>query len=68
MITLLFDSVYMWALVAPLVYVLSRFTDLGIHWLFVAGQGMEIIKCVFGSVLLAKSNWARRLVGKSGDF
>ena len=65
MITLLFDSVYMWVLVVPLVFVLSRFTNIHIYWLFILGQGVEIIKCIFGSILLAKSNWARRLVGKN---
>ena len=65
MVTLLFDSVYMWALVIPLVFVLSRFTDMNIYWLFIAGQSVEIVKCIFGSVLLSRSNWARQLVGKS---
>ena len=54
----------MWVLVAPLVFVLSRFTDMSIHWLFVAGQSVEIIKCMFGSVLLSKINWAKQLVGE----
>ena len=62
-VTLLFDSVYMWVLVAPLVLVLSRFTDMNIHWLFIAGQSVEIVKCIFGFVLLDKINWARQLVG-----
>ena len=64
LITLLFDSVYMWAFVVPLVFVLSRFTPISIHWLFLVGQGVEIVKCIFGAILLAKSNWARQLVGK----
>jgi Na+-driven multidrug efflux pump len=61
-VTLLFDSVYMWVLVAPLVLVLSRFTDMNIYWLFIAGQSVEIVKCIFGFVLLGKINWARQLV------
>ncbi len=64
LITLLFDSVYMWAFVVPLVFVLSRFTPINIHWLFIVGQSVEIVKCIFGAILLAKSNWARQLVGK----
>lgn len=61
-ITLLFDSVYMWVLVAPFVWVLSRFTNMNIYWLFALGQGVEILKCIFGSLLLSKINWARQLV------
>lgn len=64
-VTLLFDSVYMWVLALPLVFVLSRWTDMGIEWLFVAGQSVEIIKCAFGAVLLCKINWARTLVGRA---
>ncbi len=63
MITLLFDSVYMWALVVPVTYVLAKYTSIGIHWLFLIGQGMEIFKCVFGAILLKTTNWANRLVG-----
>jgi Na+-driven multidrug efflux pump len=62
-VTILFDSVYMWALVAPLVWLLSRFTSMDIHWLFLAGQSVEIIKCIFGYLLLSKTNWAKQLVG-----
>ena len=67
LVTLLFDSVYMWALVVPLVFVLSRFTDMSIHWLFVVGQSVEIVKCIFGYILLSRINWAKRLVGEKGD-
>jgi Na+-driven multidrug efflux pump len=62
-ITLLFDSVYMWVLVAPLVWLLSRFTPMNIHWLFLAGQGVEIVKCIFGYILLSRTDWAKQLVG-----
>ncbi len=62
-VTLLFDSVYMWVLVVPLVFVLSRFTGMNIYWLFFLGQSVEIVKCIFGFALLAKSNWAKQLVG-----
>lgn len=62
-VTLLFDSVYMWVLVVPLVWLLSRFTPMNIHWLFAAGQSVEIMKCIFGYILLSKTNWAKQLVG-----
>jgi len=62
-VTLLFDSVYMWVLVVPLVWSLSRFTDMDIHWLFLVGQSVEIVKCAFGYLLVSKTNWAKQLVG-----
>ena len=63
-ITLLFDSVYMWALVLPAVFSLSRFTSLDIHYLYVAGNLAEVLKCIFGFILLKKVNWAEQLVSK----
>ena len=61
-ITFLFDSVYMWAIVIPTVLLLSRFTDISIYWLFIAGNLAEVLKCIFGFIFLRKINWARRLV------
>jgi Na+-driven multidrug efflux pump len=66
LITFLFDSVYMWAIVIPTVLVLSRFTDISIYWLFIAGNLAEVLKCIFGFIFLRKINWARRLVSDEG--
>lgn len=63
-ITLLFDSVYMWVVVLPVSFVLSRFTDVNIHILFAACQGVDIFKALFGFVLLRRGTWVRQLVGK----
>ena len=63
-VTLLFDSVYMWVLVVPVVFVLSRFTTLGIHPLYAVGNFIEVLKCIFGLILLKKINWANQLVSK----
>ena len=65
-ITFLFDSVYMWVIVVPAVLLLSRFTDISIHWLFIAGNLAEVLKCIFGFIFLRKINWARQLVGSKG--
>ena len=62
MITLLFDCVYMWSAVVPLAFILSYFTGVDIHWLFICAQGMEAAKCILGFVVLKKTNWARQLV------
>jgi Na+-driven multidrug efflux pump len=65
-ITFLFDSVYMWTIVIPTVLVLSRFTDISIYWLFIAGNLAEVLKCIFGFIFLRKINWARQLVSDEG--
>ena len=63
-ITLLFDSVYMWVVVMPVSFLLSRFTSIGIHWLFIVCQGVEAAKFLLGVFLLKKGDWAAQLVGK----
>lgn len=61
-ITLLFDSVYMWAIVVPVSFVLSRFTDMNIYWLYLACHSLEIFKALFGAYLLKKGKWVVQLV------
>ncbi len=61
-ITFLFDSVYVWAIVVPVAFVLANFTSITIHWLFIASTFTEVLKCVFGYIFLRKIDWARRLV------
>jgi len=65
MITLLFDSVYMWVIVMPISFILSYLTGVGIHLLFAICQLSEIFKAIFGWILLRRGTWARRLVGES---
>ena len=62
-VTLMFDSVYMWGIVMPVSIVLSYFTAIDIHLLFVICQGVEILKCVFGIILLKRRSWVNQLVG-----
>lgn len=61
MITILFDSVFMWGLVLPISGALAYFTDMSIYPLFAICQATEIIKMVFGLILLKKVNWAKQL-------
>ena len=61
-ITLLFDSCYMWCISIPVAYVLSRFTDLPVLALFAICNGLELIKCVFGYILLKSGKWVTNIV------
>ena len=63
-VTVLFDCVYMWAIVIPVSMLLSYCTDLGIYLLFPLCQSTEIVKSFFGGFLLKKTRWARQLVDK----
>ncbi len=64
MITLLFDSVYMWVIVIPTALILSRATSISILWLYPICHGLEVFKAIFGAVILKKCNWVKQLVGK----
>ena len=63
LVTILFDSVYMWVLVLPLSFGLSYFTNINIHLLFAICQCTEMIKATLGLAVLKKGSWVRQLVG-----
>ena len=62
LITFLFDSVFMWVIVIPLCFILSRFTSMSILPLFIICQATEVVKCFFGAVLYKRKTWATSLV------
>lgn len=61
-VTFFFDSGFMWVVTIPLAFVLSRFTALPIEVIFASCQGIEILKCVVGFVLLKKGVWLQNIV------
>lgn len=61
-VTFFFDSVFMWIVNIPLAFVLSRYTDIYIVYVFAMVQGVEIIKCIIGFVLLKKGVWLQNIV------
>ena len=64
-VTFLFDSVYMWLVVAPIAFLLSRFTAASIFIIYPICHGLEIPKVIFGAILLKKTSWVRQLVGQN---
>ena len=61
-ITFLFDSGYLWAIMVPLAVVLSRFTAMTILPLYFATKFIEAGKCVLGGVLVARGTWINNMV------
>ncbi len=61
-VTFLFDSVFMWVVSVPLAFVLSRFTNLYVIWVFVIVEMANLIKCVIGIVLVRKGVWMNNIV------
>lgn len=60
-ITMLFDSGFLWLTMIPVAYILSRFTDISILWLYTICNSMEIIKCAIGYVILNRGKWIQNL-------
>ena len=63
-ITFLFDSAFMWVVSVPLAFVLSRFTDIYVIWIFVFLQMADWIKCAVGIILLKKGVWMNNIVSE----
>ena len=61
-VTFLFDSVFSCLVTAPVAFVLSRFTDLPIVWLFLCCQGVELIKSAVGYALIRSGIWIQTIV------
>ena len=61
MVTFLFDSCYVWAVCVPLIFILSRFTNIPIIALFAISQGMDIIKCAIGAIMIRRGSWIQNL-------
>lgn len=63
-VTFLFDSCFVWVLVVPLAFCLSRFTGLPILPMYMICQSTDFIKCAIGAALLKKGVWIRNLTQK----
>lgn len=64
MVTLVFDSFFVWAVSVPFAFVISRYTDLPILPFFALSQAINIIKCVLGYVYVKKGAWIKNLVSE----
>ena len=61
-ITFLFDCVFIWLVSIPVVFVLSRYTDLPAHYVYAFGQIADWGKCILGFVLVKRGVWINNLV------
>ncbi len=61
-ITFLFDSCFVWLISVPTVYILSRFTDLSILWVYGICQSVNLLKCIIGYYLVKKGVWVKNIV------
>ena len=60
-VTFLFDSGFVWCVMIPVAFVLSRFTDIPILPLYAICQSLDFIKCFLGAFMLKKGSWIQNL-------
>ena len=61
MVTFLFDSCFVWGIVIPLAYCLSRFTDMPIIPLYAICQGTDLVKSLIGAGMIKQGKWIQNL-------
>lgn len=60
-LTFLYDCGFLWVVSVPVAFILSRFTGLTIVPLYLLCQLPDVLKAVFGSVMVQKGSWMRNL-------
>ena len=65
LLTMVFDSIYLWVVCLPYTYALVAFTGLGIESIYPLSQLIHPLKAVLGLAVVSTGFWARNLVGKS---
>ena len=61
-ITMLYDSVYLWIIAIPVTKLLVTFSNLDVTTIYGISYYIDIIKCIFGYILLRRRTWVNNLV------
>ena len=61
LITFLFDCGSIWVLMVPLAFCLTRFTGLPILWVYILCNGLDMVKCAIGAVMIRHGGWIQNL-------
>ena len=61
MVTFLFDSLFVWFVIVPIAFCLSRFTAVPIVPMYICCQGTDLLKCVLGWYMIKKGSWIQNL-------
>ncbi|MBQ3575426.1 MAG: MATE family efflux transporter [Clostridia bacterium] len=63
-ITFIFDSGFVWLLSVPLAFVLTRFTGLNVVVAYLCVQMLDLVKAVFGYILIRTGIWVQNIVAR----
>ena len=61
-ITFIFDCGFVWCVIAPIAFGMSRFTSISIIPLYLLCQCTDFIKCALGYWMIKKGTWIQNLV------
>ena len=61
-VTFFFDCVFLLLVNLPVVFMLSRFTQIPAHYIYVCCQVVDWIKCVIGFILVKRGVWIQNIV------
>lgn len=64
LITIVFDSLFVWVVSVPFAYIISRYTAMPILPFFALSLSLNVLKCVLGYFYVKKGTWIKNLVGK----
>ena len=60
-VTFIFDSGFVWCVIVPIAFCLSRFTPMAIVPLYAICQATDLIKCAIGHYMIKKGTWIQNL-------
>ncbi len=62
LITIIFDSGFVWAVSVPAAFILCNFTGLSILPIYAICQGLNLLKCIIGITFVKKGIWIKKIV------
>ena len=63
-LTFLFDGFFVIAVSFPIAYFMSRYTDASVVWILISVHIGDLVKAIFGFILVKKGVWVRNIVAQ----
>ena len=64
LITFVFDSGALWVISIPVAFIIAHFTQISIIPVFAIIEGLNLLKCILGYILVKQRHWVVNLVGE----
>ena len=61
LVTFLFDSLFVWVVIAPIAFCLAHFTAVPIVPMYIICQGTDLLKCALGWYMIKRGDWIQNL-------